>query len=235
MKEQAIKKINNIGNICHVFAIISKILLIISFVALIGTGIIIAILPNNFITTTISGKAAFSLNVDELDIKFSDEERANITEALLGDDNSNIKLNNSDYGIIESEVGDSYVDIYTETPEIIIFFKDFLIVVFAASLTVIMSFITVIFVDRLCVAIKNCSSPFEENVINKLQQFAFSLIPWSIISSISNSVINSFFSGNIRISINLDLEIVFLILIILFIAYIFKYGAILQQESDETL
>ena len=235
MKEQAIKKINNFGNICHIFAIISKVLLIISFVALMGISILIAILPRDLFTTTIKGSASFNFNLEEFDMEFTDEEQANITEALLGEDDSNIKLNNYDYGITDTVVGETYIDINAESQEIIIFLRDFLVVLFIAALTVAMSFITAIFIDRLCIALKNCSSPFEENVITKLQQFAFSLIPWSIASSISNSIMTSFFSGNIRIALGLDLEIVFLVLIILAIAYIFKYGAILQQESDETL
>ena len=235
MKEKAIKKINSIGNVCHIFAIITKVLLIISFVALIGTSFVIAILPNDLVTATMSGKTSINVNLEDFDVKFSDEDRTKITEALTGDDNANIKVNNSDYGIIETEVGESYIDMKAETPEVIFFFKDLLVILFAAMLTTAMSFVTVIFVDRLFVALKNCSSPFDENVIKKMQQFAYSLIPWSIISSMSDSVITSFFAAKVNVTLKIDFRMLFMVLIILAIAYIFKYGAILQQESDETL
>lgn len=235
MKENAIKKINNIGNVCHVFAIISKVFLIIGFVALIGSSFVIAILPNDLITATVSGKTSLNINLEDFDVKFTEEDMAKINEALTTDGNTDIEINNSNYGVTETEIGESYIDIKAESPEIIFFFKDLLIILLASTITVAMSFVTVIFIDRLCVALKNCSSPFEENVITKMQQFAYSLIPWSIVSSMANSVINSFFSGKITISLSIDFETVFLVLIILAIAYIFKYGSILQQESDETL
>ena len=61
------------------------------------------------------------------------------------------------------------------------------------------------------------------------------LIPWTIVSTIINSILDSAKSGSASVSITLDLGVVLIVLAVLVLVYIFKYGAVLQQESDETL
>ena len=104
-----------------------------------------------------------------------------------------------------------------------------------ATISMAMTVVSLFFAGFLCKAFKNCNSPFEENVIKKMQQFAYSLIPWVILTSISNSMINSLVSGKFNVNVSIDLTMLLVVLIILALAYIFKYGAVLQQESDETL
>lgn len=61
------------------------------------------------------------------------------------------------------------------------------------------------------------------------------MIPMAFVSSITNSVIQSISSNRIYLNWNVDLTVVIAILLVFAMAYIFKYGAMLQQESDETL
>ena len=68
-----------------------------------------------------------------------------------------------------------------------------------------------------------------------MQNLAISLIPWTIVSSVSDSVVASYLQGGLQFQFNLDLSVALVVLIVFILVYIFKYGAILQQESDETL
>ena len=43
------------------------------------------------------------------------------------------------------------------------------------------------------------------------------------------------FTSNIRTGFNIDIPTVIVILLLFGLAYVFKYGAVLQTESDETL
>ena len=104
-----------------------------------------------------------------------------------------------------------------------------------ALITLAMSLVTVVFIRSLCKAVESCASPFEDNVIRRMTALAYSLIPWCIISSLSNSVFTSVFSNKVNINLGIDLGMVFVVLVVLALAYIFKYGAMLQRESDETL
>ena len=104
-----------------------------------------------------------------------------------------------------------------------------------AAVGLAMTFITLWFVGNLCKAFRDCQSPFEENVIKKMKHVAIALIPWCIISSVSDSTFNSIVSGKPSFSLSVDLGMVLIVLVVLVLVYIFKYGAVLQQESDETL
>jgi len=47
--------------------------------------------------------------------------------------------------------------------------------------------------------------------------------------------LESAMSGGIHLIFSIDLGVVLVVLIVLVLVSIFKYGAVLQQESDETL
>lgn len=99
-----------------------------------------------------------------------------------------------------------------------------------------MTLTTLFFIGFLCKAFQNCESPFEQNVIKKMKTLAYSLIPWAILSTVSGAVTRIFLKDGIHMGdFGIDLRVVMTVLIILALAYIFQYGAILQQESDETL
>ena len=99
-----------------------------------------------------------------------------------------------------------------------------------------MALVTLFFVGALCKAFRYCESPFEENVIKKMQNLAISLIPWTIISSIAESFVTNLLNvGRFEFGIGVDFNVVLVIALIFVLVYIFKYGAVLQRESDETL
>ena len=101
--------------------------------------------------------------------------------------------------------------------------------------TLVALLITLIFAGKLCKAFRDCESPFEENVVKQLNALAFSLLPWVVLDSLTESVTESIFTNTFNLFIGVDLGMVMIIFFIFVLAYIFKYGAVLQQESDETL
>ena len=105
----------------------------------------------------------------------------------------------------------------------------------AALICMIMTLVTIHFIKNLCKEIKVCESPFSEGVITNIKRLAYSLIPWVFISGITDSIVGSAFTGKVSIDLNIQLGMVMVVLIVLALAYIFRYGAVLQQESDETL
>ena len=98
-----------------------------------------------------------------------------------------------------------------------------------------LTLVTLYFVGALCKAFRYCESPFEETVTKKMQNLAFSLIPWAFFSSITEMVAQGSFTGKMELSVGIDLNMVLIIVLIFALVYIFKYGAVLQRESDETL
>ena len=241
-KEDAIKKIKVMGRLGYVFSNIAKALLGIGFVlALLGM-IVVLSLPNDFGKATFSGKAKIDIDLEEINLKFKDigvnlseEEQEELKEELLEGDGEELRFNNMEFGVVDADVDESSIKIDAKSNDVEIELKDTWVLLLMAALALAATFVVTVFVGKLCAALRDCHSPFEENVIKRLENFAFSLLSWSVVAVISKSIINSFMSGKIQIMVGVDLGMLILVLLILAIAYIFKYGAVLQQESDETL
>ena len=67
------------------------------------------------------------------------------------------------------------------------------------------------------------------------QNLAYSLIPWAFFTTVSDGMVTGMMTGKTQFNVGVDLGMVLVIVIIFALTYIFKYGAVLQQESDETL
>ena len=99
----------------------------------------------------------------------------------------------------------------------------------------IASLVSMIFAGKVCKAFRDCQSPFEENVIRRMQYFAYSLIPTVLLESVVAGSIGYFLGNTDGIGVNLNVSTILVVLVVFALVYVFKYGALLQQESDETL
>ena len=245
MKNQAIEKINKIGKISYIISKIAKVVLIIGLVVALVGAVFCFVLPKNTVKADMSGKMNLELNFESLGLNEQDildgldegELELKVQNIQFGsiETNSNIKIFEQDYKPLEVIQNDSTVVMNLETDSNSFTLRDVGLILIIASTALAMTIVTVYFVQALCKEFRDCNSPFEENVIKKMRNLAISLIPWTIISSIIESVLGSFMYGGLKLSISIDLGIVLVVLIVFVLIYIFKYGAVLQQESDETL
>ena len=97
---------------------------------------------------------------------------------------------------------------------------------------------------KLSDAFRVCRSPFDEAVIRRMNIFAWTLIVCAVVGSFAGSAAQSavmaFQNAGIHVGaknfgVSLDLYPIFAALIVFFLCMIFRYGAQLQQEADETL
>lgn len=231
MKEQAIQKINKIGKISSVLTLIAKILVGIAIaLTLVGT-IICFLMPDSFVTVTTAGTMAVDINLSSLGIEIPEDDLAEAQAAV----EQGMSDENEEFAYSSAELTSTGIKMSGELEAYTLTMKDAAWVVAMCTVVLILTFITLFFVGALCKAFRDCQSPFEENVIKKMQSFAISLIPWSIISMITESITNTLLNNKTSIMFSLDLGIILIVLIVLVLVYIFKYGAVLQQESDETL
>lgn len=233
MKNEAIVKINKMGKIGLV---ISRIWFIFVCLGLVGCmiGLVtIAFLPNDFVQMDMNGSAEMRINIpeawlDDAETPADDALKASLPGKItVGDDGASVVLTeaNVDGNTLRmSGSGELYSLDFGKVKLAITF----------AIISVIFFGITALFACRLCKSIRDCDTPFEDKVIKNIQLVAYSLIPWCLVDSISNVVPGILFhTGSAGFSINISTLLI--CLIILAIAYIFKYGAKLQQEADETL
>lgn len=236
-KENAIKKINTMGKVGHIVCIVLE--------AIIGAGafltllaiIAMLILPKDFFkmttTTEIISEINLSKFIDGANNKqaFIDGIEKDLNEGSISIKEGSFTLTGSDLNF-DSNTGTISVDMAAQTGEITS--RSLCGVLLLAIAAMAAAFVAILFVGKLCKSIKKCESPFEDEVINKMRFLGFSLIPWAALSSIQGAILTTLFGGK-SLNFSLDLTTVFIILIIFALSFIFKYGAVLQKESDETI
>ena len=230
MKEQAIQKINKIGKISNIITLIAKILVGIALgVALVGA-VICFVIPDSMLKFNMQGTMNMEMDYSSLGISMTEEEmavaQAEVERGLVSDEATTIT---------EIAVTENKIIIAGDTDYISFTMRDAAWLAVLALGVLAMTFVTLVFIGALCKAFRDCHSPFEENVIKKMQNLAVSLIPWAVVSAVSGSVANSLLHQKVNIMFSIDLGVILIALVVLVLVYIFKYGAVLQQESDETL
>lgn len=237
MKGQAIAKINKMGKIGKIISNILVVLVSIALVLVIIATIVSAVIPRNLVTMKFGGSGSIRINMDAVEGSLSPEEIAKIENGELMD-NVNFELSVEGSSVsMDSAYMDGNTIVLTGSDDRLaeMDLKDMIYIMISGVATVIMALISIIFAGRLCKAFEKCESPFDETIIKRMRYFAYSLFPWVLLKSLNESMLSSFLNGKVDISFTLDLSTLLIIIVILGLTYIFRYGAVLQQESDETL
>ncbi|MBR5420720.1 MAG: DUF2975 domain-containing protein [Lachnospiraceae bacterium] len=231
-KEMAVKKINTIGKVGNIIARIVRILLLIGFVGAVIGGITMLCIPDDLFRFDLSGEAKLDLNLKSADLSGRVSEA--VEEAMK---NADVSIGNSRYATESVDINQdgTAVTFNMKGEGGLVTPKRVSVLLWMAAVYIVISYIMMFIIGNLCKALQSCRSPFEDGIIKSMQQLAWSLIPFALIDTTMSSVVANAFNSNISVSFGLDLTTILFILLIFGLAYIFKYGAILQTESDETL
>lgn len=214
MKNDNIKKINTIGKIARILAIIFQIASIVGFVSCIVAGCILMAVPDDSLKLNGTANAILSADKDSKYVRLDGE---NDSVSFF---NGRLKISSEK---IETDDDEEALTYNIESNDVT--FGDvkliFALALFAAAVFLIITIIPLFFGGKLAKSLEKCNSPFEENVLKSMGNFGKSLIPLGILRFIIFGITN--------------LGTVLMICIVLMFVYIFKYGAQLQKESDELL
>ena len=235
MKQEAITKINKMGKVGQIFALIAKILLGIGIAMMLAVTIATAFIPKEFVKITTGGTAQVEVNLQSIGVSLTEEDIDNINNSEAEAKNSTINANDVEYNINEMTADENGIYLDVAADNIVFNLSSTFGIMLLATIALILSFVTVWFAGALCKAVAQCQTPFEENIIKKLQYLAYSLIPWAFFTTVSDSMLSGMMTGKMQANVGVDLGMVLVIVIIFALTYIFKYGSVLQQESDETL
>ena len=233
MKEEAIKKINKIGKVSSVFALVGKIVVGMSLVVLILSAILCFCIPKDFMAITLDEKIGFVLDIESFGETFTDEDVEEMKKSFT--ESFEAEVAGEEVQLEEIVVTDSRLEAKSIVPTYSFTIRDLAWLIVVVTLNVAMVMVTLCFVSALCKAFRDCESPFEENVVKKMRNLAYSLIPWAVFSTITNSIGNTLLQNKISVNLTVDLGVIMIVLVVFVLVHIFKYGAMLQQESDETL
>lgn len=232
MKNANIEKVNKLGKVSRIILNIMRVFCIVGIVAcLIGTAFAGFGIKSDTVFQ-VTGNASAQVMMDENSriifqtnkIKIHGLELSSV-EDLEKIDGTNFNLPGADLdmNVEKSEqdgltVYDITADLNADSVESI----KFLVCMecLTGALISAVMLVAVIFGGKFAKALELCESPFEENVLKTMKNFGFSLIPMGLVY-ISDGGIN--------------LTAIVLIIAIIIFTYIFKYGAELQKESDETV
>lgn len=237
-KENAIRKINKLGKVGYVLSIIVRVFVIIALVGTIIGTIILSIMPKDSVKLAWGGDIRIEVDVpallDKFNIPNGDEKVQKEIDKVI--ESGNFSLNNTDYifADVSSDNGKVILNAEAGNPRIINL-SDIRNITIVAVVYLVLFLVTIIFVGKLCKAVRDCRSPFEENVISRITKLAFAMIPWTIADSVSQNLFDVFSGNTSSLNFSVNIGMIITVLVIFALAFVFKYGAALQQESDETL
>lgn len=231
MKEQAVQKINKIGKISSVVALICKILVGVGIGILLLASIVCFLIPKDSVRILSTEKVMVEMDYSKFGFLLNAEDIEEQVKEEMGD----LLINSKEVVVEEVEVVGNMVNVTQEGEQFVLDIHDVAGMTFILTIMLILVMITLVYAGGLSKAFRDCQSPFEENVIKKMQHFAYSLIPWIVASSVIEGIGSKIMSGGQTVSVSIDIGMILVVLVVFLLVYIFKYGAVLQQESDETL
>ncbi len=231
-KEYVAKSINKMGNIGYIIAKICRIALIVGAVGTLVGAIVFLALPDDLFDVRVAGSGNVTIHTEGLTAKYADEA---LTQSMV--DNFKMELNNEDFYGGEVTVGDNgkTMNISVTGGDKVANPNRLALLCFVALIYIAASFVVFFFVEKLCKSLKTAETPFSEDIITGMERFAWALIPWALVHTFCEGIMNNAFSQQINYHFGLGLSMILAVLLVFGLVRIFKYGAALQQESDETL
>lgn len=227
MKNANVQKINTMGKVCRIILTVFRVFVIIGIVGcLVGAilgGIAAGTMPDDAVKVDISVNGTVTIDGEKIPSFVSDE--INDLEELEGT-NVNFGFGNFKIKLLVDKLTEGSVNNYTIDGNAYITNGTTMVIgvvgvcVIAAIACGIM-LVVIIFGGKLAKALETCDSPFEEKVIKAMKGFAFSLIPVGVVT--------------LAVDGALGLTTIFIVAAIILFAFVFKYGAELQQQADDTV
>ena len=232
-------KVNRIGKAGKIVSIVLIVLLSIGAFSLLLAGGVCAVLPEDTVEVSFRPNADVLVGRSILGQEWSriDEIVAEAQEALTGKYGEVIQFEKTDRGLLIR------LDRLMEEGEVFRL-RNALGAIWAGLVGIASAIVALVMFLKLCKAFEACRSPFDEAVIRRMNIFAWTLIVCAVVGSFAGSAAQSavmaFQNAGIHVGaknfgVSLDLYPIFAALIVFFLCMIFRYGAQLQREADETL
>lgn len=236
METKMKKRINTIAKVGRILATIAAVFMIIGAVAFAAGIGVVASMPEDALSVEVTGTADVTAKgkiLESVTDAIIDSAKGGKGKIMIGD--TNIAIGDVKDSIPEDVTARKTENGFTlgvNSHRLDISKKGVLTAFSFTFLDTVCITVVLFMIRALMKAIEKCETPFCDDVIKKMRNFGFSLIPLAVFSGTSESAWN-FLSVNFHIGI--DLKVVFGIIVVFMLVMIFTYGASLQKESDETL
>lgn len=236
MKSEVIAKVNKIGKIGFIITKVSKVLLTVGFIGCIVGAVLLAMVPKDFVTITVAGDAVIDVNLEKTPlfnvISLSSLEKL---EDFGAEINSEWDINGVSYDVVSAEQNGNTITMSAKAEPYKLNIGGLSWTLIPAMIAIAACYVVLHFTGKLCETFQHCKTPFTDEIVKGIRNLAISIIPMALISSVVENITRYAFSGDTDFVLGVDVMTVVLVVLIFMLASIFKYGAMLQQESDETL
>ncbi len=242
MESNIKKKVNRIGLAGQIISIILIILMAVAVFGCLLGGVALAVLPNDAVTIGVKGnmdvavgKSLIGRWMDEIS---DDPQTLDAQMSINGTDYTNLNMEKTEDGLLIHAASDR-----VEFRLSRLYYAAFSGLAYCAVLLVVF-----IFLKRVCDGFRHCDTPFSDDVIHRMTVFAWVMVGGAVLMSAAESIGNSLIHRSLDMSFSINptgfnsgLQLSFsfapilIALLVLFLTMIFRYGAQLQKESDETL
>ncbi len=228
MKESYIEKIHKAGRIGVIITNISRVFLAVGVCALILAACVRATVPKG---TRLSFQTQATLTIDTA----NNSGFGAILTNNMWNDKLTFSFNDVEYFDVKTE---HYLDRIVQTGTSAIESADLSmgVWVFAAS-AISLLLLTVIFnnLHSLCEKFKVCETPFTVEIADIIKKIAVYMMIAEITNILFSNLMTIILNGKFNIELDIDFVMILGVILVFLLSTIFRYGRMLQQESDETL
>lgn len=226
------RKINKIGKVCRIFSKIFTVLMIIATAGLLLAGSILIAIPSSAIGADVSGTAQLEVYGDWAD-KITDKDILKVDEQI---ENGSLQFKDGAFKINGIERNGDAIVLSAEADGIGFSLRNIGFALLTYSLIPGALIAVFIMLEKLMKELATGDSPFTDGVVKAMTNFAISLIPYAVVKPVAGGLGRTLLtSGSFDFHFGVDLSTAFAALLIILFIMIFKHGAAIQRESDETL
>ena len=236
MKNENIKKINTAGLVGYILSVILIAGVIVAMVGIVICTAGAVSISDNDINVKIATNIKINSTGDILKKlgSFISIEGVDDLSALAEEARDGIKVNDDDLAEVQVQENNGEFVIDAKTNEITISMKRIIIALVASLIFLVFVTYTLFTLKALMKSLKECETPFSEDVVKKMTKFSYAVIAAVILSTFLSGFWSSL-TTKFAYKLNINVESILFVAIIYILTVVFKYGAKLQQESDETL
>ena len=229
MNNQLVKRMNTVGKVGKIITIVVIVLAIIASVAMTACAVFVSVLPEDTITAHISTQAYVELS-DKVFKDVSDTIVKNVNDQA----NSVYDTGSVIYNV-QAEKVDGDAVLLVSADRFHFDFSTLVPAIWIALFNCVAFIVCAFFFKGLMKELSIAQSPFTDGVVGKMKNFAIAILAASVATSIANAVMSAILSAGTTFAFNFNFGSIITAVIIFVLATVFRYGAQLQKESDETL
>lgn len=229
MNKSIKSKINIFGKVGKIITTVIIVLLLVAEGFMLTGVVIMAFVPKDAVTMDVTGNAKFQVNTEFFNIDDGE------FSFKLGE--ADVKLGKYDDSKVVTAIKDGKLTVDANAGNVRFDLTDAIKVMICFMIRVAAIVVVLFFFRALMKQFMLCDTPFSDEVIKKLRAFAIALIPAMAVSMISYTFFVQLFSGVIGggAFFRLDLVGIGFVVVVFVLTAIFKYGAQLQKDYDETV